>query len=117
MSQIGSRWDAPELAHMIHVIAIIELNEGRREAFLAEFHRVLPHVRAESGCIEYGPAIDIATEIAAQHPLRDHVVTIIEKWETLEHLNAHLAAPHMKEYRARARDMITHTTLHILTPA
>jgi quinol monooxygenase YgiN len=102
---------------MIHVIATITLHEGRRDAFLAEFHNLVPQVRAEPGCIEYGPTIDIATDISAQHPLRSDVVTIVEKWESLDHLKAHLAAPHMKEYRTRVRGMIAGTTLHILTPA
>ena len=35
---------------MIHVIATIEVAPGRREAVLAEFHKIVPLVRAESGC-------------------------------------------------------------------
>jgi len=84
---------------MIHVIATIELNAGKRESFLAEFKKVQPKVRAEDGCIEYGAAIDLQTAIAAQIPLRPDVVTLVEKWESLEHLNAHLVAPHMTPYR------------------
>ena len=53
---------------MIHVIATIELSPGRREDFLAEFRRVVPHVRAEDGCIEYGPAVDAQSGIAARLP-------------------------------------------------
>ena len=34
---------------MIHVIATIELNAGKRESFLAEFKKVQPKVRAEDG--------------------------------------------------------------------
>ena len=34
---------------MIHVIAAIEVKPGKREAFLAEFHKLMPSVRAEAG--------------------------------------------------------------------
>jgi len=34
---------------MIHVIATIEVVDGQRPAFLAEFHRVMPKVQAEEG--------------------------------------------------------------------
>lgn len=102
---------------MIHVLVAVELNPGRRRDFLAEFHRIVPLVRQEQGCIEYGPAIDFASGIAAQAPLRDDVVTIIEKWESLADLQAHLIAPHMMEYRPRVKEMIVRSTLHVLESA
>ena len=82
---------------MIHVIASIEIQSGERDAFLEAFHEIVAPVRAEQGCIEYGPAIDLATDIPAQSPVRSDVVTVVEKWESLEHLKAHLDAPHMRE--------------------
>jgi quinol monooxygenase YgiN len=102
---------------MIHVIATIELHAGRRADLLAEFRTIVPRVLAEDGCLEYGPAIDAPTDIAAQHPVREHAVTVVEKWASLEHLKRHLAAPHMQEYRARVHDLVARTTLVILTPA
>lgn len=102
---------------MIHVLATVTVHPGKRDAFLAEFHRVMPHVHAEKGCIEYGPAIDVASGIAVQGPLRDAVVVIIEKWESLEALQAHLTAPHMIDYRTRVKDFVAGVTLQILQPA
>jgi quinol monooxygenase YgiN len=104
-------------AKMIHVIATIELHEGRREAFLAEFHRVVPSVLAEEGCLDYGPTVDLPTGIAAQPPPRPDVVTIIEKWASLEHLERHLVAPHMSEYRPKVKEFIVRATLLVLAPA
>jgi quinol monooxygenase YgiN len=101
---------------MIHVIATIELHPGRREAFLAEFRRLVPLVRAEAGCLEYGPAVDLATDIAAQVPPRDDVVMVVEKWESLDALKVHLTAPHMTEYRGRVKDMVVSAKLLILQP-
>jgi quinol monooxygenase YgiN len=102
---------------MIHVIATIELREGRSDAFLTEFHKLVPHVLAEEGCLEYGPTLDLVTDIAAQHPARPDVVTIVEKWASVEHLKRHLDAPHMHEYRPRVKELIARATLVILTPA
>jgi len=102
---------------MIHVIASIEVAEGKRDAFLAEFHNNVPNVKAEAGCMDYGPAIDLPTGIGAQIPIRENVVTIIERWESLDVLNAHLAAPHMATYRDKVKDLVKGATLQILQPA
>ena len=102
---------------MIHVIATIELNEGRRDDFLEEFHKLVPLVHAEDGCIEYGPTVDAETDISAQPPRRADVVTVVEKWASLDHLKRHLAAPHMLAYRPKVKEMVVRTTLAILAPA
>ena len=102
---------------MIHVIAVIELNSGAREAFLNEFHQIVPTVRAEQGCIEYGPTGDAPTQISKQSPLGDDTVCVIEKWENLTALENHLAAPHMTAYRERIQDYVRNVRLHILQPA
>ena len=99
---------------MISVIAEIEVVEGKRDAFLDEFRKIVPLVRAEVGCIEYGPTLDAETDITVQIPHRPNVVTVVEKWETVETLKAHLSAPHMVEYRPRVKDMVCGTTLRIL---
>ncbi|HXZ37664.1 MAG TPA: antibiotic biosynthesis monooxygenase family protein, partial [Thermodesulfobacteriota bacterium] len=43
---------------MIYVVATIELAEGKRDDFLKRVRQLVPEVRAEKGCVEYGPAID-----------------------------------------------------------
>jgi quinol monooxygenase YgiN len=102
---------------MIHVIATIDLAPGKRDAFLTEFHRLLPQVRAESGCLEYGPAVDVSTKIPVQTPVRANTVTVIEKWADLPALEAHLNAPHVVQYRERVKDLIVGLKLQILQPA
>ena len=101
---------------MIYVIATIEVKPGKRDAFLAEFHRNVPNVLAEKGCIEYGPTVDVKTEIKAQIPLREDVVTIVEKWDSLPALAAHAIAPHMQAYRPRVAGYVVSTTLQVLAP-
>jgi len=102
---------------MIHVLATITLHPGTRGAFLEEFHRLMPAVHAEEGCLEYGPAVDIAAGLPNPTPLRDDVTVIIEKWTSLEALRAHLVAPHMHEYRARVKDLVKGVDLQVLEPA
>ena len=101
---------------MIHVLAHIELNPGTRESFLTEFHKIVAPVRAEDGCLEYGPTIDAATDIASQQTSPDRVI-VVEKWESLAHLKAHLAAPHMLAYRPKVKNYVRQTILHITEPA
>ena len=102
---------------MIHVIATIELLEGQRDAFLNEFQKLIPEVQSEAGCIEYGATIDVETTIAAQPEPRTNVVIIVEKWDSLAALEAHLVAPHMLAYRPRVKAMIQSAKLQILQPA
>ena len=102
---------------MICVIATIELAEGRRRDFLAEFRKIVPKVLQEAGCLEYGPMVDLPTNIAAQPPARPDAVTVVEKWESIEALEAHLMAPHMLEYRKAVKPMVAGTALSILEPA
>jgi quinol monooxygenase YgiN len=102
---------------MIHVIAEVTLADGTREEFLREFHAIVPTVRDEDGCLEYGPTVDFETGIAAQEPSRENVATIIEKWESVDALEAHLNAPHMVEYRKKVKDLVLDLKLTILKPA
>ena len=102
---------------MLHCIATIELQPGKRSAFLAEFAKLVPLVLAEAGCIEYGSAIDTPTPIAVQIPLRPDTVTVVEKWESLQHPRDHLAAPHMAAYRETVKDLVKGLSLQILGPA
>ncbi len=102
---------------MIHVIASIEVVAGKRDEMLTEFHKIVPLVLEEEGCIEYGPTIDASTDFSMQNIKGESIVTVIEKWESVETLKAHLAAPHMAAYREQVKDIVLGMTLHILEPA
>lgn len=102
---------------MIYVIAVIEIAPGQRDNFVTEFKNNVPNVLAEEGCVEYAPTIDLETQIPAQGDARENVVTIVEKWESIEALEAHLIAPHMLEYRKKVKEMVAGMSLQILQPA
>ncbi|KAF0183999.1 MAG: antibiotic biosynthesis monooxygenase [Nitrospirae bacterium] len=98
---------------MIHVLASIRVKASSRNAFIDVFKANVAKVRAEKGCIEYIPATDAQTDITVQH--RDAcVVTIIEKWQSVEALKAHLAVPHMIAYKEAVKDMVESVEVKIL---
>jgi len=101
---------------MINVIASIKVKEGLRDDYIEIFKSNIPAVLEEEGCIRYAPAVDIDTGIAVQE-LDPNVVTVIEKWNTLEDLRAHLEAPHMLAFRERVKGMIEDVSLKILKNA
>ena len=84
---------------MICVLATIEVAPGRRNEFLTVFAALAPQVRAEAGCIEYQAMIDLPNSVPGQTPARADVVTVVEKWESVAALEAHLMAPHMQQFR------------------
>jgi quinol monooxygenase YgiN len=49
--------------------------------------------------------------------LDTNVVTIIEKWGSLENLQAHLSAPHMVAYQEKVKDLVENVSLKILGEA
>jgi len=102
---------------MIHVLATIRTAAGRRGDFLQEFRRLAPLVRAEAGCIEYGPTTDVETGIAGLPAAREDVVTVVEKWENVVALAAHLAAPHMLRYREAVKEMLAEVDIRVMEPA
>ncbi len=98
---------------MIHVIAKIHTVPGKRDAFVTEFHKLVPLVLEEEGCVEYGPTVDAVTDLDAQQKAGENVTVIIERWESLDALKAHLGADHMTAYRERVKDLVENTVLEV----
>ncbi|MEM1199941.1 MAG: antibiotic biosynthesis monooxygenase [Pseudomonadota bacterium] len=42
---------------------------------------------------------------------------VVEKWESLDALKAHAAAPHMAAYAAKVKDKLANRVVHVLSPA
>ena len=102
---------------MIHVVATITLKPGVREPYLEVFRWLTPLVRAEAGCIEYQATVDVPTTIPVQDGPRPDVVTVIEKWASVEALYAHGAMPHMTEYRTKVKDHVVGVKLQVTEAA
>ena len=101
---------------MIHVLASITVKASERDAFLEIFKANVPKVLEEEGCVEYSARVDFQTEVPIQE-INENVVTVMEKWETFPHLQAHFTAPHMLEYKAKVEGMVEDVTLKILEDA
>ena len=101
---------------MIHVIASITIKASERDAFLEIFKANMPKVLEEEGCVEYSATVDFPTEIPIQET-NANAVTVVEKWETFAHLEAHFTAPHMLKYKAKVEGMVEDVTLKILEDA
>jgi len=84
--------------------------------FIEIFKTNIPKVLEEKGCVEYVPTIDVPTGLPPQE-LNNNVVTIIEKWSSLEDLQAHLTAPHMLAYKEKVKDLVDKVSLKVLMEA
>ena len=102
---------------MIHVIAILTAKPGKRDEILRHFRANVPTVRAEPGCIEYGAAVDAENALKIQTKWGPDTFLVIEKWESMDALQAHAAAPHMVAYAAKTRELMASRVIHILSPA
>jgi quinol monooxygenase YgiN len=102
---------------MIHVVAVITAKPGKREEILKHARANLAAVRAEKGCIEYGPVVDAENALPFQTKLGPDTFMVVEKWESMNALKAHAAAPHMAAYGARTKELIASRVIQILSPA
>lgn len=102
---------------MIHVIAVLTTKPGRRETVLAALRALVPTVRAEAGCLEYGPAIDIAPSPPGTVAFGPDTLVVVEKWESAAALAAHSTAPHMAAFGREVADLLAARSIHVLEPA
>lgn len=101
---------------MIYVIASVHIKPGHLAEFIEIFKANVPDVLKEKGCLEYAPTVDTPTGIPPQE-LDENLVTVVEKWDCVEDLQAHMIAPHMKVYHENVKDMVEKVSLRILANA
>jgi len=101
---------------MIHVIAIITAKPNQRATILDHYRNNVAAVRAEQGCIEYGAVVDADNALPFQTEWGQDTFVVVEKWESMDALKAHAAAPHMAEYGKKTKDLIASRVIHILQP-
>ncbi|MDG1472130.1 MAG: putative quinol monooxygenase [Ascidiaceihabitans sp.] len=103
------------MSDLVHVIAVITTNAGKRAEVLTLFNANVPAVLVEDGCIEYGAATDTPDAGPFQTNYGEDTFVVIEKWASMGALMAHAAAPHMKAYGAATKDMLADRKIHILS--
>jgi quinol monooxygenase YgiN len=99
---------------MVHLLAFITAQPGKRAELLMAFHTLIPTVRAEEGCVEYAPVVDHEGFDGFTTPLGPDTYVVVEKWASPAALHAHAGAAHMKEYGSRTKHLIAGRTLHVL---
>ncbi|MEM8689458.1 MAG: putative quinol monooxygenase [Pseudomonadota bacterium] len=102
---------------MVHVVAVITAKPGLRGEVLEAFQANVPAVHAEDGCIEYGATVDTPDAGPIQTQVGEDTFVVVEKWESLDALKAHAAAPHMATYAAKVKDKLANRVIHVLSPA
>jgi quinol monooxygenase YgiN len=101
---------------MINVIASISIKPGMLADYLEISKSNVPLVTQEQGCIEYVPTVDFDATMSRQD-LDANLVIVIEKWASLDALQAHLRAPHMLTFREKVKDMIAQVSIKVLQAA
>ena len=101
----------------VHVIAVITARPGKRAELLQAFQANVPNVHAEEGCVEYVATIDAEGAGSIQTRFGPDTFVVVEKWASLDALQAHAAAPHMATYAAKTKDLIASRVIHVLSPA
>ncbi|MFZ2652104.1 MAG: putative quinol monooxygenase [Burkholderiaceae bacterium] len=102
---------------MIHVLAIITAKPGMRERILETFQANVAAVHAEAGCMVYEAVVDLRNAVPGFAQFGADTFVVVEKWASIEALQAHAAAPHMKAYASKVKDLTANRAIHVLEPA
>ena len=104
---------ATMIGAMVRVIASIRAREGALEEYVALFKGNVPNVLAEDGCLEYCPCVDADAGWPNQS-LDPRRMTVVEKWVSMDALQAHSRAPHMAAFRKRAAHLVEEVKLQVV---
>ena len=102
---------------MIHVLAIITAKPGQRDRILEVFRSNVAAVRAEAGCLAYEAVIDAPSAAAGFAQFGSDSFVVVEQWASMQALQAHAVAPHMKAYASKVKDFTANRAIHVLEPA
>ena len=88
--------------------------DASRADYVERTKAVLAAVRAEKGCLEYRLLGDAATDWDKPQRFGERTLWMLEKWESVAALQAHLQTPHMKAFGPTVRPMRSASTFHVL---
>ncbi|MCB8873763.1 putative quinol monooxygenase [Acidisoma silvae] len=99
---------------MIHVVAVLTAKIGHRASLLAALNAVVDDVRAEPGCLEYRPVVDLAYSTSK---FGADTIVVIEKWQDQAALDAHGEAPALKSFMEKAKHVLAQADIHLMQNA
>ena len=82
--------------------------------YTAKTLSVVPTVRAENGCRAYMLLKDASTDWEKPMRFGERTMWMLEKWDSVDALKAHLETPHMKAFGPTVRPMRSNSTFHVL---
>ena len=89
---------------LLTVVAYMRAAEGRTEDLRAALEALVPTIVEEAGCVTY----DLHQGV--EDP---RFFTFYENWHSGEHLDAHLAAPHLVDFASKAGDLLDESGLTV----
>lgn len=89
------------------IIARVQAKPGQGEALLAFQKELVAGVVQEPGCLLYQP------HVSNQHP---GLVIFVESWESYELWQAHMKAPALKAFEAKAGHLVESVVIDEMTP-
>ncbi|WP_353166684.1 putative quinol monooxygenase [Acinetobacter sp.] len=100
---------------MLTIIAEIYAhpNGSHKEQIIQAFKKITPTVLQEQGCHDYQLLVDANVDVNYQTQDADLIV-MLEKWESIAHLNAHLNTEHMQKYQLEVKDHVAEIKIRIL---
>ena len=82
--------------------------------YAAKTLAVVPTVRREDGCRMYTLLKDAATDWDKPMRFGERTMWMLEQWDSVDALKAHLDTPHMKAFGPTVRPMRSASTFHVL---
>ena len=101
---------------MIHILVTMVVKEGRMKEFLSIGEKLRSQVLKEKGCLAYDYTREIASPLGIQEPVDPDRITLVERWESVEALKAHMDAPHMKELGPKMGDLRSSVVARVVEP-
>ncbi len=99
----------------VWVICRFDLKDAEnRPAYIAETKKIVNLVRAEPGCLAYTLLGDAETGWDAPQRSGEKTLWMIEHWDCVRSLQAHLETPHMKMFGAAAQPLRSGSTFQVL---
>lgn len=89
---------------LLTVVAYMRAAEGKTEELKAALEALVPTTLQEDGCVNY----DLHQGV--EDP---RFFTFYENWHSGEHLDAHLAAPHLVDFANRMGDLLDENGLTV----